>query len=284
VIWKLSLSFRKSLAALVLFVPLGCDETPAYNSSSQVDASGGVCPDQGAHQVRYILDWDWGMAQAASSTQGFRLVNDLGFEIEVEKAYLNSYRTGLVACEESELLEASRTDPFKACVSETSTWSLMSIAHAGHSYEDGDPVVFTQGLVENFAQPKSIELASISVSDQKYCKLHYLIAKAKRDSLSLPSDVAMVDSTIYMSGSFVAPGDEESHSFEFLSSLADGVLSDFETTLINVDFQGADIHIVRKLDLIFDGINLTELSDEEVAQSVLANIVSNTQIENRPIY
>jgi hypothetical protein len=257
-------------------------------NSYQADASQKSACVKSEHNVTYSLDWNWGEASPLESKPGWTVLNNLGYRIEVETAYLVTYRTGLVTCEESDLLDTQRENSFGSCMASKWTWTLFSNAHAGHSFTDDDPVVITTPHVENLAQPSSLSVGTVSVSDQKYCRLHYLIARAEREAVGLPNDVALVDSSLYVAGHYFLPDSDDPVSFSILSNAADGALVDIgpatsgtDQTLgmIQVAFEGANISIVRQLDRMWDEVNFVSMSERDIARQVVGNITSSVNLE-----
>jgi len=241
-----------------------------------------------AHEIHYALDWEWGRAKPLASGSGWEVVNNLGYRIEIDKMYLVTYRTGLIACEEADLVDVNRVNPYQMCTAARWSWSLVSTAYAGHSFTDDDPVVINTQHVEDLSNPKSFDLGLVTVSEQRYCRLHYLLARAEREATGLPEDVALVDSSTYFEGRYYAPGSNEAVTFSVLDSSADGALIDItaETPstsqalgMINVNFEGARVHIIRNLGLMWDDVDFLSMSSRDIARRVLGNLTSTLKVE-----
>jgi hypothetical protein len=264
------------------------DPKTETQGSASPDASTSSLCEAKPHDVRYSMDWDWGTAIPTSTGTGWEVINNLGFRIVVEKAYLVTYRTGLVACEEADLVDPQRDNPHQMCTASSWSWSLIPNAYAGHSFVDDDPVVITTSYVEDLSNPKLTDLGIVTVGGQTYCRVHYLLARAEREAVGLPEDVALVDSTIYLQGRYFAPDSNEAVAFTILDASADGALVDIEgdqaiappsLSLINVDYEGAQLRLIRNLGFMWDEVNFVSMSPRDIARRVLGNLTSTLKLE-----
>ena len=111
-----------------------------------------------------------------------------------------------------------------------------------------------------------------------YCRIFYLVAAADGATTHLPDDVGMESTSLYLEGSWRAPGGAVT-PFVVRTDLAGGVLEEFGDVLVDLrDGTGADIEIRRPLATLFDGITWPDATEDDLGWAVLSNLRHGTII------
>ena len=268
--------------------------------------------------IAYRVDWDWGRARAYSDevgAEGWETENDLGYRVRVTQGYLVSHSAQLTACPEEAADHDPDTDAGAADVADVGRMSAAKsfsiagseplptlralldlrprIAHAGHGEDYGPTAVLTSS-VESLLHPELLEFGRLSVNapvDRRYCEAFYLIAAAGSTAKGLPTDVDMVGSSVYVEGYYSwvdgsgATDEGIETPFTLSTSLANGTIVDLDvltlvdesTDQIDVD-RNFDVHILRDLGAIFDGINFDAMDDADRANALIRALINATSI------
>ncbi|MFT7623810.1 MAG: hypothetical protein ACI9WU_002995 [Myxococcota bacterium] len=227
----------------------------------------------GAAVITYALIWKDSRPVQALDCGAWQVLTDLGYTVRVDVGYVVTYSIQLTECPE-----------------EIAWWSPRSrLAWAGHSEIEDSPTLLQAGWVESLTNPEPIEPGTVwprngEASPGPWCGAHYLLARADDDTLALPDDVEMYGSTLYLAGSWTAPGQTEPTPFAIRSLLAAGALRDLEDLSSQVAETGSvRIEAVRDRAALFDGITLQDHTDEELGWRVLDALVGdNLQLRVSP--
>lgn len=231
-------------------------------------------PEGEPHSIYYELGWQKeGIVQAADG--GWSVTSDLGYEVQLDEGYLVSYSAQLVPCENDDPLLCRATLP---------SFLSTKLAHAGHSTGTADPSAIETAVVESLSSPVTLQFGAALAQPQRYCTLHYLAARADQDSQNLPSQPDLIGSSIYLKGSYRAPGQEDRTPFEVSSDSAYGIISpltlseESEPTWLHSGTTSAYVLLERALDRMFDGIELSTTLDRNLPALVLKNLVSHSRL------
>ena len=234
-----------------------------------------------AATLSYRLEWEWGAAVPAENGQGWQVVNDLGYRVQVEQAYLVSYSVQLVECEHGH----GET----AFLDRVIDWLAPQTVSAGHGGDGDDPSLIHNGFVESFAMPENMDFGAVTISQKiTYCQGHYLIARADSQIEHQPQDVDMFGTSLYIAGSYQAESASIATPFRIQTSLANGVLDNLDVPYIeNTDMtpvhlvtgnQNAVVLIRRQLDSLFNGVDFASVSSDKIGKAVLWSLVADTDI------
>ena len=225
-----------------------CDRSLESTPEAREDAMGVE-----AERVTYSLDWIWGEAVPTEGGVGWSVTTDLGYELQVERAWLTTYAVSLVPCPEP--VEEDDADPL-AMLGE---W-LVPTAHAGHSGVLDDSAV-EDPVVEDLSVPGITTMGTAELSPTRYCRVHLLSAAAPEDARGPALDGDPVGTTLVLIGRMRAPGAERWQELALETSLANGTFLELPD---EPSPSGAlEITIHRRLDTLLDGIALD--GDDAVA-------------------
>ena len=230
----------------------------------------------GPHEVRYRLAWSSdGVERAAGGS--WEVTNDLGYRIRVTRGWVASYSMELVECPK----ESALTRLLAAAL-------LPRSAFAGHLSGTPNPAAIHPAQVESLLDPGSREVGSVTLAPQAYCKLHYLVARAGRESPGLPPELDMVDVSLHVEGTYRAPGSTTDVPFTIHTASAYGQL--FESAgspaaPIRVDTgrSALQVEVRRKLARMFDGVDFAHMTDKNIALQALRSLVNSAEIQVLPV-
>jgi hypothetical protein len=214
-----------------------------------------IPPATTAGVVTYRTTWDTtGVATGADGS--WTTTTDLGYTVTVTSATLATYSTTLVSCPHSHrILEAAA--------------GLLGpgVAAAGHSTSE-DPAWLGIGTVDAIVAGDALVRGTVTVHEPAYCEGHIAWGAAE-------------DSTLVVSGWFVAPGATEPAAFEIATDLAWGLKADLLSASQSVHVEVGDpieITIVTELADLLDGIDFAALDDDS-GRHVLRNLAAATRFE-----
>tara|TARA_B100000674_G_C37582831_1_gene797156 strand:- start:14 stop:715 length:702 start_codon:yes stop_codon:yes gene_type:complete len=227
--------------------------------------------------VRYRYEWDRTGIETLSEGGPWFVVNDLGYTVTVDSGFLVSASVQLSQCEE-----------------ETSTigylWNALfgiGSARAGHSSEY-NPAAITTGVVESLTMMPDIDAGTVTELAERFCSVHYLVAAGDKETRSLPPDVQMVDRSLWIEGTWRAPGSDEVVPFEVDTAMAWGLLKGlyppgyFERAealfQFDADESGALVVVRRRVREFFNGVDFAELTPKALPTRVLAAMFDATEI------
>jgi hypothetical protein len=200
--------------------------------------------------VTYLGDWDTDGVELTDD--GFTVISDLGYTVEVTEARLVDYTLSMVSCHHV----LARMSLFG------------SPAWAGHPDED-DPSTMLEPAVQHFADPGITELGSVSFATESYCRLHSLIAA--EDSELLPDSRPGTNYSLVIAGEVTTPEGAQ-FTLHIASNQGLGRLDDFDAIAFTGTGSTAEITVTRRLETMFDGIALDEDPASTIAWRVLSNL------------
>ena len=193
--------------------------------------------------------------------QGWTMINDLGYTVNLEQGYIASLSLELIPCESA---------------SEEAGWWSVPIAYAGHGESEADPSLWLGPYVEVLTAVESVTFGKIWLDEVDYCGAHYLVAQAGETAVNLPKTVGMARYSVYLEGNYVAQGSDEAIPFLIASPLAWGAQSEFDEAMII----GGDVTVVveRPLSSLFNGVDFEMMAEQTQAMAVLRSLMNETAV------
>lgn len=216
-------------------------------------------------QVSYTLDWRWGGAKKHPEG-GWTVKNDLGYSVHVTGGRLVSRNLQLVPC---------HAFPAPSQVASLTRLFKPIEALAGHSSMTPNESKISKSYEEQLADPQSIYLESLEVTDPEYCRAHYLIARATR---SRPGSTALE-----LVGTWQRSDHGSEIPFQIRSSGAYGQFHGLATaTGASLDRRtilgGIQVTVQRELGTIFDGIDFASGLTDATGMSILRTVVASARV------
>lgn len=220
--------------------------------------------------ISYTAAWAWGDA-IDTPGPGWEVTNDLGYRVQVESGAVVLYSTQLIACEHEH---------------DESVWQWLSerlgvaigpaTAYAGHGDEE-NPAEVMPVLVESLAEPETVALGSVEVSEPAWCQGHYLVARG--------AEGEMAGRSLEIAGTVTGP-DGATAPFVIDTALAWGALADLRLPYDGQDAsrhvetgdEAIEIVVLRALDALFDGVDFAGMDETEQAKAVLRNLAGGMAI------
>lgn len=209
---------------------------------------------------------------------GWEVTNDLGYLVRVNRGYMTTYSMELIECPK---VGTGRIAP-DLVVALRSLLEPPPVS-AGHSSGTPNPAAIHPMQVESLGVPSHREVGTVTLAPQAYCQLHYLIARAGRDSRGLPTDLDMVDASLHLDGTYRAPGAVRPTPFTIHTAIANGGLFDrtVSSLAIHVDTGLATTRVTvwRHLGSLFDAVDFATMPDAVRAGRILTSIIDHVGIE-----
>lgn len=218
-------------------------------------------------QATYTLAWDLGDAQMTD--EGWQVTTNLGYEVNITRAYSVAYEAQLTACEHSH---------------GWFDWSTLGlgVVYAGHG-DDSNESTFDSSIIEDIVNPQTQTWGTVTLVEPTYCEAFFLVARGANDTGNLPDDVDMFGTSIYIEGTYIAPDSNEPLEFILQTGHANGASDEFIQYTIPVHIalseQDIEIDITRSLDSLLDDIDFLSMDSDDAAFQVLRNIVAGTRFE-----
>jgi hypothetical protein len=227
------------------------------------------------HAVEYRLAWTTDGVDTSADGGGIEVTNDLGYRVHVRRGWVTSYSIELVEC--------PKAGPVAQAATAALSLFVAGDALAGHSEGTPNPAAIRPMQVESLTDPAPRTVGTVRLAPQRYCKLHYLLARAGRDARDLPGDPDMVDTTLELEGSVRAPGATSDRPLSLRTAVAYGQLFERSaaTRALQVD-TGAVASVVtvrRNLARAFDGIDFAHLDDKAIGFQILRSLVDHSSVE-----
>ncbi len=205
--------------------------------------------------IRYSLTWNRNGVERTAA--GWKVVNDLGYEVEVTGGRLVTRNLELVPC------HYQPAQPPRAWL-----WDLLRPAsvYAGHGSLVPNPAKISRSYEEDFADLSDVEIERREVNDPEYCQAHYLIAR--------PTGTGPSASSLELSGSYRKNGKTE--AFNIASNLAYGELKDLDAAVEIVG--GIDVSVERSAAQLFDGVDFASMDERARDLAVLRALVRNAAV------
>jgi hypothetical protein len=239
--------------AAVLAVVVGCGGAPP--------------PARGPHAIRYRLAWTWGRAQRVPD--GWTVRTDRGVDVRVTRGWVVPFSLELVECPPT-----GSTTTLLSLLAPRSAWAF-------HSANAVNPSTLRSAPVESLGDPVDRDVGDITLPPQAYCAIHYLVARATRDSAGLPADVDMVDRSLWIDGTWRRSADDVDHPITLRATVPNARLQPLPSP---VDTGTGDVVVVvtRDLGTLFDGIDFDGMPTPVVENRVLANLVQHARLTATP--
>jgi hypothetical protein len=249
---------------LAVLLTAGCRSDPAGSAS---------------HTASYRLEWSADGVDIELGGTSWQTTNDRGYRVRVDRGYLVDYSMELVECPKDAL--RSGRDSLWA-------WFPVQAAWAGHMPTTPNPAAIHTPHIEALHAPTDFDVGSMQLAPQRYCRVHYLIARANRSAVGLPEDVDMVERSLYVRGTYQSAKAAASHPFELATSAANAALTELfppgyfgvQGSAIVIDTGRENVRIVihRTLKSLFDGIDFEAMSAARIERQVLQNLINHTDI------
>ncbi len=257
---------------------MACGDADSTSVSPAALEAGGGDTLNGGSQVRELqpgILYRLGWSGAPDSWKNHRtIVNDLGYELVFEEAFLGTYSYQLVPCPE----ETGWLDRF----------TLIGKAWAGHDSGPEDPSAYLAGYVEEIGAAQPVDVAQVMLESGVYCQAHYLAAETPETAPNLPSDVLMVSHTVHLKGVWSAPWKESTSVFQVRSDLANGMLLDLldesgESVRVDLSTSNVAVTLWRDLGGLFDGMDMDVMEEEALAKVFLLNVVNGASVDVKTV-
>lgn len=193
---------------------------------------------------------------------------DLGYGVLLEQGYITLASVEIQAC------------PSTSAAIER---LVVSVAQA---HTEASPTRLGEPHVESLlrADLEATDIGELNPPPGGYCLATVHFGPADDDATGLPENVEMVGLTVYLKGTFLAPGEHESQPFEIMSSGAeDAMLTLWEDATSNASLSLSAESPSGRLDIALlydgwlDGIHLATETDEDMAAEVLANVARDVE-------
>jgi len=216
--------------------------------------------------VQYRLEWSWGKAKAIVDGKGWEVESNIGYRVRVTSGYLANHSAELNTCE-----------PTTAPAQSWLNMMTLPAAYAGHTSSSLNPAAITKGYVESLATPVGIDFGKVELSGQRYCRAHYLIARADAAARALPTDTDMVGASLYVEGAYQKQVESVWTPFKIRTPMANGVVASLHE--LDVDRTNANVIIIRELGSFFDNVDFSSNDERRMAWQILKNVIASTKIE-----
>jgi hypothetical protein len=229
-------------------------------------------PTPAPHEARYRLTWAAGDVTPTADNAAWEVTTNLGYRVRVTRGWVTSYGMELVECPRS----ASAADELLWLVTPTTAW-------AGHMSGTPNPAAIRPIVVESLMDGAARDAGTVTLAPQAYCKIHYLVARASGDSAGMPAGVDMADTSLYVEGSYRAPGATIDASFALRTGSAYGQL--FERVgnpphpmLVDTGLHALDVEIRRRRSRLFDGVDFNKMPVKSAGLRALQALVDGTEV------
>ncbi len=199
---------------------------------------------------------------------GWEVTNDFGYRVRVTRGYLTTYSMELVECPRTR----------------TSLGGLLSppAAWAGHTSGTPNPAAIRPMQVESLVALTDREVGTVMLAPQPYCQVHYLVARAGRDSPGLPDDLDMVDTSLHIDGMYRAPGAASPTPFTVHTSIANGNVFDragFAPIRVDTGGAGARGTVRRHPGPLFPAVDFASTAERVRAGGILQSLVAGAEVQ-----
>lgn len=231
------------------------------------------------HAVSYRLEWSSEGAAIEPGGSGWETTTDRGYRVHVERGYLVDYSMELVECPKE--VRESDADSLWAWFAERAAW-------AGHMPTTPNPAAIHTPHIEALHAPTNFEVGALLLAPQRYCRVHYLIARSNRSAVGLPDDVDMVERSLYVRGTYQAATTAAPSRFELGTSAANAVLTELfppgrfgdhgAAFVVDTGRENARVVIHRTLKSLFDGVEFDTMPKARIERQVLQNLIDHIEI------
>lgn len=218
-------------------------------------------------------DLSWNTDGVTFTDDGWQVENNLGYTVEVERGYVVSYSVTANYCPHRHGLLANLLG-----------FITPATAFAGHNSEH-DVAELTASYNESLIALETVTLGTVTVNEPSYCEGHYLIASTDTDAATLPDDVDMYATSLYIEGQYIAPDSTTAVPFTIQSPLAWGTIQ----TLSENDSPDSIFHVTigdtpvvlnfeRQLASMFDGVDFSTMDERTQAMTILRALTDQVRM------
>ena len=143
------------------------------------------------------------------------------------------------------------------------------------------------GHIENLAKPRLRTTQSRRPPPTRFCRVHYLIARAERDAAGLPFRHQMVGVSLFVRGYRQSINDAQPVAFSIETKAANGVARQIALAAgdqgLEVDTArgNATATVTRKLATLFDGVDFDAMTERQASWELLKRVIEGTEITVR---
>lgn len=258
---------RALFGAVVVWTALG-----GVPRTSELDAAARRSPAAGITLVgvRYSLRVELGSARHGA--EGVSMRTDLGYELILRRAYVVSHSASFAPCAPPPMGGAEMS-PIRSL--------SMPRAHASHSGRDDSAA--RRPKVEDLLREGIDRWDELAFPARRYCRFHYLVARANERAEGLPVDPDLVGSSLHVELDVRDLEGRAIGSRTIHSSLPNGRLYELRDLGLaaGAEPRQVEVTITRKLDTLFDGIAFDTADDATLQRDVLANLLRTTRVDAR---
>ncbi len=224
----------------------------------------------------YTLDWDRAGTTPAPDGSGWRTVNDLGFEFELEQGFLVTNRMELLPCDWGVLDDAGPTD----LAQRLADWLTGRRAVAGHP-EDAP----NSTRVLNFAEPihaaMTITYSAHETEAVAYCRFSYAVARADVATTGRPESPSVSGQSLRLIGRWRASVDSAWQHFDWATAIPWGAFWDLSYSKALTDNQEPiiKVSVIRPLAQIFAGLDPRSQRQDVLGNKAVQNVVTRVRVE-----
>jgi hypothetical protein len=256
---------------MLLFLLAACGAPTLDDSALRDTGAPGTGDTVTAVTVRRV-GWHvaWDDAGVAFGDAGWTTTRKDGVEITVQRGYASLYAASLVECPQAASAGERMLDAALGVALGRAAW-------AGHG-EGSDVSTLPRPVVEDLADPVDADLDELTFSTNRYCQVHHVAAAATALGVGLPEEVDMTGRSLFLAGTWRAPGEEVAAPFTLESDASWGELADLAAVGPAGAGDRVDVTLTRSLAGLFDDVALDGDSDEAAAQ-VLRNLVEDAVVD-----
>lgn len=218
------------------------------------------------------LTWDRSGVVDDASGSGWSVENDLGYRVHVTSGWILDHSVSLGPC------EIPKTDGGAA-------WLPLRFGiRAAHAHDDADASAIEMMHAEDLTRLDDAGPWPSVFPKTRYCRAHWLVARATTPS-DAPAGVDLGQTSVRVAGTWERDG--EAHDFAIDTWWPQGHLQDLgdvtdpaEIAAARADGEArwAWITVRRRLGVLFDGIDFAVDSDDQVAGTLVDNLVSSAEM------
>jgi len=162
------------------------------------------------------------------------------------------------------------------------------VALAGHGDDAPDPSRRGIGRVESLLDLNTHLEPAFEIEGPAHCQAHYLVHKAYGFTENLPAEIDMIGRSLWVEGTYELPTGEGPTSFLAHTEYSNGHLDSLIDPMVErpavADGRGDSwlVRIVRSPARLFEDIDPTDLTPEELGDALLWNLVGHTQVQLIP--
>ncbi len=217
--------------------------------------------------VAYVLAWSWEGARREHDALVFE--TDRGYTVGITAAHAAIGRIEMVPCE-----------PVATSMADAVSSLLIATAHAAHS-RVGDLSAVASPVVESLLDPEARLYGRGFAGPHAYCGVHLLAVPLDAEA---DDGAALARQSLALTGFWSAPGSDERHALDASINLQDGSLRPLLgwtawPAALAPGRAPVAVVITGHPARAFDGLELAQLSDLDLAFAVLGNLMQGARAE-----